>query len=91
MWSVKETNIPNFSKLIIFPYKKKNERKKLSFWKNHWKVKVRSYYDRYFNWLQSFQAGIVVRGPSAVYFGLLVVWLIHKITQQQDTVQFINH
>ena len=31
MWSVKETNIPNFSKLIIFPYKKKNERKNYHF------------------------------------------------------------
>ena len=31
MWSVKETNIPNFSKLIIFPYKKKKKEYKYYF------------------------------------------------------------
>ena len=61
------------------------------FWKNYWKVKVKSYYDQLFNWLQSYLAVILVKGPSAVSFGLLAVWLIHKITQQQERVQFINH
>ena len=46
-------------------------------------MKVKGYYDQLFNWLQSYQAVILVKGPSAVSFGLLAVWLIHKITQQQ--------
>ena len=47
MWSVKETNIPNFSKLIIFPYKKKMNEYKYNFekiierWK--WRAIMTSY------------------------------------------------